>query len=280
MSGIKNNRGMTLVNLITAVGVSGLVLLIIATLSMYVYVQFENTKAQLQAEASANRLEYLFKLYLTQAINISGVTGLTEVTGANFSVNDATATGRWFGVPNGAAVVWDQMGDLVGNWATLGVFVRETGMGTDSDLQPTAIWYRKPTAATSGVIFFDTGATPGNMVPDYGDPFVSGITRFEFQRQDIGVPAQLSSLRINFRLRYQRKRGNAGVNWCPTVDITNGVAGCATPGASYREIEKNFDVVLRNNFRSAVGVNGTPGEVRTLGRLYFFQITNPARWNL
>lgn len=270
--------------LMTAVGASGLVILVVVTIAMYVYIQHEQTKSRLEAETSANRLEYLFKLYLSQAVNITGTIGLDEAS-ANFNLADANGAGRWFGPPNtttppSPSIVWDQMSDLAGNWATLGVFIREMGMGTDSDLRSAAIWYRKPTPNTSGVVFFDVGNdTNTPMVPDYGDNYVSGITRLEFQRRDVGAPAQLSALRINFTLRYQ-KRTDAGVNWCPQADIDNAVAGCVTPGVLYNEISRNFEVVLRNNFRSINGVNGTLGEVRTLGRLYFFQILNPARWNL
>ncbi len=266
----------------TAVGVSGVILLVVTTLSLYTYFQFQSMKSRLEAEISANRLEYLFKSYLTQAVNISGAVGLTEATGMNFVINDADATGRWFGPPNGAAVVWDQMADLVGDWVTLGVFVREVGDGPrGGELAPTAIWFRKPTAATAGVIFFDSepsGAAAAAMSPDYNDQFVSGITRLEFQRQDIA--GALASVRISYAIRYHVKSGTSVNGWCPQADIAAAVAGCVNVNNNFREVEKNFDVVVRNNYRSDADATGSAVEQRTLGRLYFFRVINPARWNL
>lgn len=283
---VKQEHGFSLMEVITAVAVSGVVLLLVSTLSLYAYTQFQTMRARLEAETSANRLEYLLKTYLSQAVNISGAAGLTEVTGANFTIADANATGQWFGNPN-TAVAWNRITDLVGDWATLGVFVREIGTGVSGgELAPTAIWFRKPSPTTAGVIFFDNGATPANMAPDYNDQFVSGITRFEFQRQDIaasgaaGSVASLSSLRISYAIRYHLRPGAVTLGWCPRADIDAAVAGCVDANNNFREVEKNFNVVIRNNFRALASVNGTPGDVRTLGRLYFFRVINPARWNL
>lgn len=278
---VKRERGFSLMEVVTALGVSGILLLVVTTLSFYSYFQFQNMKTRLEAEIEANRLEYLFKTYLTQAVNISGAVGagLTEATGANFTINDVNATGQWFGPPNGAAVIWDQMGDLAGDWVTLGVFVREVGTAAaGGELVPTAIWFRKPSAITSGVVFFDDGSNPGNMAPSYSDQFVSGITRLEFQRRD--VADALASLRISFTLRYHVKSGASVNGWCPVADINAAVVGCVNANNNFREIEKNFDVVVRNNYRSDTSVDGSAVEQRTLGRLYFFKVINPARWNL
>ena len=279
---VKQERGFSLMEVMTAVGVSGVILLVVTTLSLYSYFQFQSLKVRLEAEIAANRLEYLFKTYLTQAVNISGTVGLTEVTGMNFTINDLDATGQWFGPPNGAAVVWDQMADLVGDWATLGVFVREVGDGPrGGELAPTAIWFRKPTANTSGVVFFDnepSGAPAANMTPDYNDQFVSGVTRLEFQRQDIA--GSLASLRISYSIRYHLKTANLVSGWCPQADIAAAVAGCANGNNNFREVEKNFNVVIRNNYRNDASPSGAAVEQRTLGRLYFFRLINPSRWNL
>lgn len=284
----KRIRGFSLIEVMVAIGVSGTVLLVVTTLSMFAYYQFHNMKSRLEAETSANRLEYLFKSYLSQALNISGVVTLTEASGMVATIADAaTGQGQWLGDPN-TTNTYNRMSDIAGDWLTLGVFVREAGTGPNGLPLPAAIWYRKPSPATSGVIFFeniDGTAMPAavNMTPDYGDQFVSGVTNLEFQRQDLGEAGalQLSSLRISFTLRYGIRHSQAaGQNWCPQADIAAAVAGCVTPGLNYREVTRNFEIVLRNNFRTANSITGGARETRTLGPLYFFRVINPARWSL
>ncbi len=272
-------KGFSLVELMTALAVSSIGMVIVGGLLVMVFQQFHATRYKLETETAAARLEMLFRIYFEQAIDVGA-------GDAAFGDN---------GIPGRVAdnFIFDQIGDIVGDWRVLGMFRREAGgreaitANTLSDIRATAIWFRKPSPTTSGVIFFGTDPGPA-LTPSYDQQWVDRVTYLEFSNKLVlnsgtAVGATVRSLDVRFRLRYHGKP-HANNRWCPVLDITNGVAGCVPAAAvggpqTYTDIERNFKIVFRNNLVKDPGAYGNMadlGEIRALGPIYFFSPILPS----
>lgn len=262
---MRSNRGFTLSEILVSLVVISVGLSALCTLALFGFNEFLYTKNKLETQAEAMKFQYLLTSYLSQAVNVGA--GDPNVTLAQGGL-------RQFD--------FDQMGDPGGDFTLIGTFYRDVGgrgaavgsvVGT---YNPSAIWWRRPTATTSGVVFFDSGITTP-MTPGYEDQYIGRITELQFQREIGGVTADRLAA-LNVRVVFRFYRPGTGSLWCPESDIVNGVVGCANNGVVYVDLEKSFRVVLRNNVLNDQSQTGATLPDRALGLIYFFNPVVSSVW--
>lgn len=293
---IANNKGFTLAELTVASGVAGVVTLALSTLMIWAVMEFEGVKRRLVAQSEALKGEVMLRRYVTNAVKVLGGAG-------NDLANGTTTVGNGVGASNifdghgrfAADFNYDQMADWpVSGWKNVGAFLREwrepiiSGGPPNrrSQLFPTGIFIRAPTATTSGVMFIDTGEIPpAGMTPGYGDQWMGGLTEFELSRQEkvadgtMAGQNRIVSLLFRYRVRYHMST-NLPKRWCPTADVVAAVAGC-TGGAGYADIERSVRIVLVNNNIGTRQPQAAPNDwvqERPLGSLHFFRPIFPNVW--
>lgn len=271
-----DKRGFNLVEIMIATAVSGVLIVIVCSIAVIAFVQTSNLKDRLAAEENLNKIELYFKSTLGQAIDI-------DATDMGAIVSPFSVPG-WTGSLVGN-FVYDQIADSA-QWTTLGYFYREIGgSGNQADatelaggtLRPTAIFYRRPETNTSGVLFFN-GGDMNLLTPNYSDRYVDRISYLEMQKNVNANYNKVTSVRIRVAVRYHDSTVSFRT-WCPVADLAAGTAGC-NQDAKYRDLDREFTVVIRNNLMKASGVpglNGGTAEERTMGNLYFFRLVNPIR---
>lgn len=268
------NKGFTLSEIMVAVFMTSVGFLALSTIVFFTFQQFHYLRDRLEAEASAARAESMFKTYLGQAVDVS----MSNLPNNNWNISTTNPIGRLR-----ANFVWDRIAASPNNWNTLAVFVREGGgngptQNYGGTPMKTAMWYRRPSPTTSGVIFLNVGEQGGAMSPSYGGLYADRITYLAMEK--VGTGNRVTNVRVQIRVRYHRF-SRFGTTWCPTQDIVNGTANCNNQ-VSYFDIERSFNVVLRNNLIKAAGTagpNGSLREERTLGHVYFFRTVNPIVWD-
>ncbi len=276
-----NSKGFSLIELMIAVGIGLILILIVAGIAVIGFSQMNSLRDRLAAEENLNRVEILLRSTVGQAVDIRSV---DVVYGANFPVS------TWAGGLR-APFLWNTIASTPANWNTIGHFYREmggtmtTGVQGNGDLFPTAIFYRRPTATTSGVLFFHMGmGTPPptpppkatTLTPSYSEPYVDRISFLQMDKNLNDAYGRVSSLRFRVAVRYHDFSSIARV-WCPVADIQAATAGCVT-AAKYRDLEKEFTILVRNNLlkpAGTAGMTGTLAEERVMGFLYFFKLISP-----
>ncbi len=272
-----NQRGFTLMQVLTGAAMMAIVGLIISGVFQWLNNEFLSVSERLKAETMAARAETLLRQYFAQAVYIQNTGNPPGAANGPGMIRAEIPAGN----PN--QILYDQIAD-VPTWRTIAVFQREFSVGDAvvpaawrADARRTAIFYRGPSATTSGVLFIDDGSADP-MVPSYADIYIDRLTYLSITKNRHPTFDRVASLDIRMRFRYHLPGRTR--NWCPQLDITNGVAGC-TGVQNHREIEASFNILLRNNLLRAPGANmastGSNAEERVLGNLYFFRPYLPVR---
>lgn len=300
---MSKQKGFTLSELVVGTAIGSIIMLTVASIFFFLNYTYLSKKDRLDAEDQAATAEYMLKLLFSQAVDVQG----TVTGGATFAsggiVNPVVGTvgqvvGNIQGGPNIAT--FDQI--VAPQWIKIAAFLRENQASTSAGpthglLARTAIWFRRPEAAaapnnTSGVMFFDIGtrlapnAAPAAaaMQPDYSDPYVGRISYLQVNKSLTPNYNRLASVEFVMRFRYHEKATSA-VTFCPQRNIAAPgpiIAACNVAGAMWRDLERRFTILLRNNIVKLAGdttMLGTSGqnEERILGNLYFFQPIIPEK---
>lgn len=283
---MSNQKGFTLSELITGVGVAAIVMLILVSLLFFMNYTYLSKKDRLDAEDAAAKAELLLKMVFSQAVDVDFAGPV--LPGAQVAANLGAAPGQV------ATGLIDRI--PAAQWIKIAAFQREIQAGAAVNhgiLSRTAIWFRRPEApASAGVLFFDMGArlaantqpAATNMQPSYADDYVPRITYLEIIPQSTNIYGKLASLEFRMRFRYHMK-STAQTTWCPQQNLPGGAApigACNVPGAQWQDLDRRFTVLLRNNLvRSAANPSrqAVAGglEERILGNLYFFQPLLPGQ---
>jgi hypothetical protein len=278
---MSNQRGFTLIQVLTGVAMMAIVGLVVAGVFTWLNNEFLATTDRLKTETLAAEAEARLRGYLSQAVYMQ----FTGNPGGNLGAGPGQFRGE-IGA-NQQRILYDQMGDIPApGWRTIAIFNREGNVGDNAMpaqwravQKRTAIFYRSPTATTSGVLFIDDGSQAGAMAPGFNDQFFDRIVLLDITKNRHPTFDRIISLDVKMRFRYHSPGANRV--WCPSLDINNGVAGC-TARSFFHDIETSFNILLRNNLlrdstmvnlASSVGQN----EERVLGSLYFFQPYLPMR---
>lgn len=277
---MKGQKGFTLSELVTSMGVFSILVLIASVLSSWAIYRYYSVRDRLIAEGLAYRAEATFRNVFGQAVDVDYTVGTVpqSLTGRSGVIFHNAVMGR------GRGFMFDR-NSITPVWSRIATFYREqgTGIGTAarSQLMKTAIFYRRPSGTTSGVIFFDLSspATSNALVsPGYDDFFVDRVSTFGMTKFSHPLHDQTTSVEVLLRFRYHTFAGR-GTNWCPQRDIASGAAGCGVQ-TTWRDLERRFVVVLSDNLLKTSGYRSSAvnTEERTLGNLYLFRIINPLRY--
>ena len=241
---MKNQKGFTLVELVVGAGLVGMIGLILGALIIYSTGRYHEVRERLEAELAAARAENILRYYFSSAIAFDS----TAAPGANVAGGILDFD-------------WDQIADPGANWSLLATFWREdstqrggaaTGGGTYGGWpRATAMWYRRPSRTTSGVLFIDGGNSRLAMQPSYneqGGGFIDRLSTLQMTKVAHDRHPSLTAVDIRFTIRYHTSHSN-GFNWCPVLDINANASGCggAGPRAAIKDIERSFRILLQNN---------------------------------
>lgn len=277
---VRSQRGFTLIEVMTSLGVLSILVLIASVLSMWAVQRFMSVKERLLGEATAYAAEAQFRNAFGQALDVNFTTAAIAAAPAGpiGSVMHTTVAGTT------ASFEFDQMADSA-DWTRIALFYREQSPGLGATAQssrgaaiPMTITYRRPTATTSGVIFFVNGVegSAAALTPSYNRSFVDRITLFGISKRRHPSYDKTTSVDVHLKIRYHTHFGG-GTNWCPQLDTAAGIAGC-NQRAAWRDLERRFSVTLRDNFLKAANdfvSSAVSAEERTMGNLYFFRMLNP-----
>ncbi len=270
-------KGFSLIEMTVSTGLVAVIALILGTLMMYATVRFQEVRGRLEAEYTAARAESLLRSYFESAIDVgNGAPGPGNEGGIlNFNFNERSDSVDWTLI----ATFWRETSTQRGGAAAGGGLY-------GGDPRPTAMWYRRPSRTTSGMIFVDNGSNVNSMAPSYAglDTIIDRVSLLSFDRIFAGTSGKVSAVEVTIHIRYH-SQPDSGQSWCPIADINAGIAVCVAPTvSSARDIERSFRIILQNNLKNFRGA-ATPGnatvneEQRMLGNIYFFRLLNPVRWN-
>ncbi len=270
-----SQKGYSLVEIMIASAIGTVLILIVSGVAVIGFSQMNSLRDRLAAEENLNRIELVLRSTLGQAVDVRSA----DITyGSPFDVMG------WDGGLR-ANFNWNTIAAAGSDWNTIGHFYRETG-GTASSgangngtLLPTALFYRRPSATTSGVLFYHMGGNGVvNLTPSYAEGFVDRLSLIEMTKNNNDAYGRVVSVRFRVAVRYHDFSSTSRI-WCPSADIAAATAGCVS-SARYRDLEKEFTILLRDNLLKAsgtAGMTGTLSEERTMGFLYFFRLINPVR---
>ncbi len=286
LNGMKGQKGYTLSELVTGLGIFSILILIASVLSSWAISRYYSVRDRLLAESVSYKAETLFRNVYGQAIDVEFDNGIVPATlgGLSGRIHHTSLTG-----PTSAEFSFEQL-SAASDWTRVSLFYREqatglTGGATPTavgDVRRTAVFYREPTATTSGVIFFNLSSpatSSADMQPTYDEAFVERVSAFGITKQRHPFQNKTTSIEVLIRIRYFMYP-NGGQNWCPQPDIAAGAGSCALQTA-WRDLERRFNVLLANNLIKAEGSfthSTVLGEERTLGNLYFFRLSLPMRY--
>lgn len=274
----RSARGFTLPELIVATAIVGIIALLAGSLVTYVSTKYFEVKERLEANLEAAKAESLLRQYFSQAVDLTD--SVSYFGGSETISFGNNSTGE---IRNG--IDYDQISDMATDWATLAVFLREssTGLGNpgSTSLKRTAMWYRRPSLTTAGILFIDPGNSGATLQPSYSNPYIDHLSRIKIDKNPIGASSILSSLDITIAIRYHPFSGE-NLNWCPQKDIASGANGCGTYKTSFKDVERNFRILLQNNLVKPYGTTinfPVKSEQRVMGSLYFFRAIFPLGWS-
>ena len=251
MANLRSERGVTLVELMLVVLISGMVsvmalgVLLNTSGSSSSYTQ--GIDAEIDELAATNALQSVF----SQAVE------LKLHSPANGDLNGFVS-----GTGEGRVRVFDS-DTVFGAFPpahTLAVFWRDrtnsslTGISSlTSALTPTGIYFQKPTPNTWGVLYINLGTGP-SLEPTRSDLIFEGLTRVRVFNISTYSPTGVASTpgrpvtAFDIELTFRRFIGdvkNERKLFCPDSAIAT-VPACANVGA-HRDVRKVFRVLARNN---------------------------------
>lgn len=303
---IRNNKGVTLVELLVTAAIGIFVSMGIASVFVFAMQQFTILVEKNAAEENALQITYYLRQYLSQAVDVNAVTavgaalpGGTGQIDVNFRLLDQNFSGV------GAA---DS-----GEFVRFAVFNREAGTYNNaaggmpmggSDLRKTAIFIKDTSPASSfpdassGAVVFDFNTETGVIVPEASDLFYSRIHDFQVQRVNCpgagglaaevveeasgrlwpclpagwapagGVTYKIKTITVVIATRYFKSATKGDWNYRAPVG--------GAPTAPYRDIVQTVKINFKNNSLTQNSLVGRGSEERVHGSLYFYDYIMPA----
>lgn len=271
---LRSERGVTLVELMIVVLISGVVLV----MAMGVMLNASGTSSsftqgldtEIDELAAASALQTVF----SQAIELK-LHSLTSPDLNSFVSTNGTGRIREFDSDLIFSVPYPTTYTVAAFWRDR---TNSTLAGTStlsSQLTPTAIYFQRPTLTTWGVLYINQGVGP-SLVPTRSDLMFEGLTRFRIFNistySATGGPAVANQpvTAFDLELTFRRFLGDVKPDrktFCPESAIAT-VPGCSNVGA-HRDVKRVFRVLARNNELTLSPSNGAVG-ARVYDLLHFF----------
>lgn len=290
-------KGVTLIELLTSVAIGSILLLIIGTVMYQMNLNFIASMEKVKIEEDFAMAELHLRAAFSQAINVTTTT--TPISNFNNNLGQALA--------NYSLTGWTPSTGS-GNIDTLAVFLKEqlpsghtsalatqlNTTGIDQRYLASALFFQRPTLDRYGVLYIHSNSSrTTNLAPSYRDTRIErlvdlqiiGATSSPFQSflnngdtQD-GLVGQnmLTSYTIQLTQRYYFNKSAhlQPERWCPPSQSS--VSVCQTD-APYNDLTRIFHFNLRNNvlgFSISQKEGGTPLYRRLFDHLYFLKINLP-----
>jgi hypothetical protein len=292
-----NNSGMTLIEMMTAVASSMVVIagaVIVLQMGMR---EFYMLHEQNKALESLERASLFLRIYTQNAVNVRGITTpIPNVTTADTDGFSDPTKGYVGGMAlaNGNAG-WDSRLLVAGTHNNgraykIGVFLVENGgydkntlpedeLNHGSLFKPITIWYQVPDSTkagplASGVIYMDMNSIAG-AAPDASDTFFTNFSAFRVEVVPTPVtPANPNgpAWQVVYYITVRYFLGGTKENWfydplvpAPATPLTIG----------YKEENREIRIGLRNNALSNSQIAATGVVERAQGPLYYFRLHMP-----
>lgn len=255
---------MTLIEILIASGISVVVSLGIAGIYIFAIQQFTILVNMNTAQENVLWMAYHTKNTLSQAVNIT-TPGAPVAAPACAATNCVPSTGSATGCIANHTSASD------GSLQTVATFQREWSTGvTASELLPTAIFFRRPTANVEGRVTFDINTPVGLAIaPGNDDIFYDQVVQYDtcLTSESIYSQNQATGVVVTITTRYHRSSAE-NRRWCVPGDTA---ANCID-GVSASDITMRFNVGLRNN--RALEKTGT--QSRSIhGGIYYYRFIPP-----
>jgi prepilin-type N-terminal cleavage/methylation domain-containing protein len=271
-------RGFTLVELMVALAISGVTMLVAATLITTLYGRYFQVYNRASAMESLMGAAYNLRQMLGLAVAIQTSTAGFE-GGGSFVVPAAAGSIGYLlekdtvPPPPNTTVgsYFDHITDCsggIGNVRTVALFARDVGgqggngvgaapIQATSTLMPTGIFYMCPTLTTSGVLFIDPGTvTPGtstaSLGPSYSKLYFDRLVQLDINNYVTApVTGTLTSVQISITARsFYGTPTPQQMTWCPAADISAGSNGCTATYiqsmTAFRDTTETFQVTFSN----------------------------------
>ena len=246
---LSNYQGMSLIEVVVAVGILGILGLVFHTLMLNIQKEYLTVSERITLETEAADLAFYLKHYLSNAVELYD-SGTGSVAG-NFSntqgrIREFNLSSLWT-VSSGPGVA-----EPVALFFRETLKSRQTPVPPDAERYlPTGLFLVRPTINRYGVIGFSLGdsttnvlsGTPGRVSPKFGR--LVDLRLQSFVTDGSSGFRKLQSMVVTFTLRAYRGGADQDHTWCPPAQMLT-VAVCQTQ-SPYFDLTKSVEIVLRNN---------------------------------
>jgi hypothetical protein len=263
---IVSQKGMTLIEIMIASGISIVVSMGIAGIYIFAVQQFTILVNMNTAQENVLWLAYHTKSLMSQAVNLQDVEGCTP-----------DPSSIWGCIP-------DRTTTNAGTQVTVAAFQREWSVGWDgsgntipSELVPTAIFFQQPSATVDGRIFLDINTPVGGLITPGNDDIVyDRVVQYDLNTniEPIYGFNQATGVEVTIATRYHRTTDELRMRWCtPSPGAPAPGVGSCTDGAAASDITMRFNVGLRNNHALEKTPSNQPRSIH--GGIYYYRFIPP-----
>ncbi len=240
---------MTLIEVLLAIGVLGVLALIFNTLMVSIQREYLTVSERINLETEAADLAFYLKHYLSPGVEIREM-GAQSVGSLPFSnlqgqIKEYDLTDVW--TPSVGAGVSEP----------LAIFFRETLRSSQALVPdagrylPTGLFFVRPTVDRYGVLGFNLGSAGTASLTGASDQIALRFGKIvDLKFSDFVIDAsrgdrKVQSFVVTFSVRAYKGGANQGQKWCPPDQMLT-VPECQTE-AAYFDVTKSVNILLRNN---------------------------------
>lgn len=262
---LAQSQGYTLIELIIALSLSAVLALVASSALIAIGGAGAYGRRSAELEASSRFMDEVLRRYIGSAVHVDWTSG-------NIG-NIASGRGLIKKFRSGFSL------SAAAPFEAIGLFIREAGSAGSSfnrgDLRATALYFKNPSPTTSGELKIVTsphGMGAARLSPSQAQIEFDSIVELELSPGVYNVASgdavRIMNVRVVTRKFTSEERGDW--RWCPS-DRINRQASCRTK-APFRDIEKNFKLVMYNNAIETTLSNsdGSPHRETLLGNIYFY----------
>lgn len=191
-------RGYSLVELLIAVALQGIVLVMMIQVFTQVARMQSDLTEQKKSEETSMSVGYFMRSIVGQAVDLGWAGPVSLNSGCCIAGRGLIRQYDSYNVAPTTTADVD----------TIGVFWREWAPSIDaptSQFVGTAIFYQRPTPTTSGVLYIDLGSRAGGaMAPSADDMIFDGLVGLSVTDAQVSAFGAVSSVRVRFTTRRYR----------------------------------------------------------------------------